>query len=315
MKILIAGASGVLGRRLVRRLVERGHSVVGLARSDRAVETVRSLGGIPARADLFDPEALARAAEGADVIVHAATAIPTTDRERPDAWVMNDRIRREGTRVLTAAATMVGARRYLQQSIVWVVRTPDGSPYTEETPPNPSPLLRSAVDGEDIAREAGSRGGFTVGVIRCGGFYAADAAHTRMLAQGLLARRLPIVGRGDAVWAWIHADDAAAAFAAAAEGSASGLWHVVDDRPSAAGDILRTFAHLLGAPAPRRIPVWLARLVAGRGAADHFTTSMRTTNERFRRDFEWAPRYPTYGEGLPEVVERWRIDPTPPWSG
>src|SRR5213595_491493 len=102
MRVFVAGATGVLGRRVVRQLVARGHVAVGLTRSESGDATVRSLGGEPRRADLFDADALARAAEGCSVVIHAATAIPTKVRTRPKDWDMNDRIRREGTRALTA---------------------------------------------------------------------------------------------------------------------------------------------------------------------------------------------------------------------
>src|SRR5207249_782826 len=128
MRVLVAGASGVLGRRIVRQLVARNHRVVGLARSETAEATVRSLGGEPRRADLFDANAVAQAAQGCEIIIRAATAIPTKVRSGPTDWVMNDRIRREGTRSLVAATARVGARAFLQESVVWAVGTLDGRP-------------------------------------------------------------------------------------------------------------------------------------------------------------------------------------------
>src|SRR5439155_17378548 len=114
MRVFVAGATGVLGRRIVRQLVARGNVAVGLTRSESGDATVRSIGGEPRRADLFDVDALAKAAEGCSVVIHAATAIPTKVRTRPKDWDMNDRIRREGTRALTTAAGRVGAGAYLQ---------------------------------------------------------------------------------------------------------------------------------------------------------------------------------------------------------
>jgi nucleoside-diphosphate-sugar epimerase len=306
MKVFIAGATGVLGRRLVRQFRERGHGAVGLVRSAEGEQTVRSLEGEPRRGDLFDSDSLARAAEGCDVVIHAATAIPTRPRTGPADWAMNDRIRREGTRALARAAGMAGARIYLQQSIVWVARPPDGSSFDESCPVQPHPLYNSAAEGEQIAREAGARQGFQVMVLRFGGFYSADAAHSRMLAEGLARRRLPIVGSGGAVMALIHSDDAAGAFVSAAEAGHAGLWHVVDDYPVSVAELLRTLAQKLCAPTPRRVPVWLARLVAGKTAVEYFTTSTRTSNQKFKDEVGWKPRFPTIREGLEEVVAAWR---------
>ncbi len=306
MRVFIAGATGVLGRGLIRQFREQGHEVVGLVRRPEGERLIRSLGGDPRRADLFDAAALARAAEGAEVVIHAATSIPLRTRPRPEDWASNDRIRREGTRALTMAAARVGAKLYLQQSITWVARPPDGSAFDEGSPPHPDAVTQSALDGEGIAAKAGQRSGLTIGILRCGWFYGPDTAHTRMLAEGLQRRRLPIVGTGEAIWACLHTEDAAGAFVAAAVSGEGGLWHVVDDRPVMARDFLAGFARRLGAPPPRRVPVWLARLVAGRYAVRFLTSSTRTSNARIRRDLGWSPRFPSYEEGLDQVVATWR---------
>ena len=140
MKVFIAGASGVLGRRLVRQFVARGHSVIGQVRSAKAESAVREAGGEPRHADLFDAESLARAAEGCDTVIHAATAIPTKQKTTPADWAMNDHIRRKGTRCLTEAAAKIGAKTYIQQSVVWVARPKDGSAFDEDSPVVPDPL-------------------------------------------------------------------------------------------------------------------------------------------------------------------------------
>ncbi|MFW6078129.1 MAG: NAD-dependent epimerase/dehydratase family protein [Gemmatimonadota bacterium] len=308
MKILIAGATGVLGRRLVAGFSRRGHDVVGLARSDAKADLVRDLGGDPARADLFDAGTLVRVAEGAELVVHAATAIPVGfGARRREAWTTNDRIRTEGTRALAAAAGAVGARRLLQQSVVWVVKDRGAPRYDETTTPDPPVLIRSAVEGEVIAREAGARHGFEVGVLRAGTFYGEDTAHSRTIAKLLRRRRLPVLGRGDNLLAPIHADDAARAFIAAAEAeTADGIWHVVDDEPVTAAHYFERLARLLDAPTPRRAPLWLGRLLLGRHVVESLTTPMNTSNERARRELRWEPDFPSIREGFARMVERWR---------
>jgi 2-alkyl-3-oxoalkanoate reductase len=304
MRIFIAGASGVLGRRLVRQFVARGHSVVGQVRSPKAETAVKEAGGEPRHADLFDAESLAQAAEGCDAIIHAATAIPVKQKTAPADWAMNDHIRRKGTRCLTEAAAKIGAKTYLQQSIAWVARPRDESAFDEDSPPVPEPAIQSAIDAETIAREAESAEGFTVSILRCGFFYDSESAHTRMLAAALRKRQMPIIGSGEAMWAMIQTDDAASAYVLAAERPRSGVWHIVDNELVQVSTFLKEFASRLGAPAPRRVPVWLARWLAGEQAVEYFTRSTRTTNARFRRDFGWAPRYPTYREGLEQIVAK-----------
>jgi nucleoside-diphosphate-sugar epimerase len=309
MKVFIAGASGVLGRRLVRQLLARGHSVVGQVRSAKAESAVREAGGEARHADLFDAESLARAAEGCDTVIHAATAIPTKQKTTPADWAMNDRIRRKGTRCLTEAAAKIGAKTYIQQSIVWVARPKDGSAFDEDSPVVPDPNYQSAIDAEVIAREAGSAEGFTTAILRGGAFYDCDSAHTRMLTDALRKRAMPIIGRGDAEWAMIHTDDAVSAYVVVAEQPRDGVWHVVDNELITVRALLETSAARLGAPRPRRVPVWLARWLAGERAVAYFTHSTRTTNARLRRDFGWTPLYPTYRDGLDQVVAAWNAAP------
>lgn len=307
MKVFIAGATGVLGRALVRQFAERGHTVLGLARSPEGAQLIRSLGGESREADIFNADALARAADGSEVVIHAATAIPVKTRTTAKDWEMNDRLRRDGAGALTACAAKTGARLYLQQSIVWLARPDDGSFFDEEARPNPDAVTASARDSEEIALKAAEREGFSTVVLRCGYFYGPDSAHTKMFGQGLMKRQIPIVGRGDAVLANIHTEDAASAFVAAATAARrSGLWHVVDDEGVTVERFLKSFVERLGAPEPRRVPIWLARLVAGSYATSFFTTSTRTSHARFRQEFGWRPTYPSYREGLDQVVASWK---------
>jgi len=308
MKVFIAGATGVLGRRLIRMFRAQGATVVGVARNSKNEATIRGLGGESRKCNLFDAESLARAAGGADVVIHAATAIPVGSQPGPKDWETNDRIRREGTKALAEATGMVGARTFIAQSVVWVARPADQSRFDESSPVNPDAITQSTADLEAIAREEGDKHGFQPAILRFGWFHSADSGHTRLFAEQLAARRLPIIGRGDALWSWIHVDDAASAVVAAAHAVKSGIWHVVDNQPIQAGSYLRAFAERIHAQPPRRVPPWLARLVAGSYAVNLMSASTRTSNAKFRRDFNWSPKFPTYSEALEEIVAQWRAE-------
>lgn len=306
MRVFIAGSTGVLGRRLVARLVAAGHEVVGLVRDERGEELVRARGGTPRRGDLFDRESVRAAVRGCEVVVHAATSIPLGTRISPDDFADNDRLRREGVETLTAAAAAAGARRYVQQSVVWVASRGDGVYFDEGSPYVRTEATASAIDAERISRRAGETHGFRVAIVRGGWFYGPDAAHTRSLGRGLAARRMPVIGRGDALWAPIHLDDAATAFAAAVDSDREGVWHVVDDEGARAGAFLDALAARMGAPRPRRIPAWLARIAVGAYTVGFATRSDRTSNARLKAELGWTPEYPSYREGLDQVVRTWK---------
>jgi nucleoside-diphosphate-sugar epimerase len=308
MNIFIAGATGVLGRRLIAQFRTHGHAVIGLSRSEKNDSTIRSLGREPRAGDLFDSDSLARAAEGSEVVIHAATAIPTGSRTRPEDWKMNDRIRRDGTGALAAAVAKIGVGLFLVQSITWIVRPADESAFDEDSPYTSDPLIQSALDMERIARDAGEARGFRVAILRGGWFHSADSAHTRAFGQMLAARKMPIIGKGDGVWSFIHVDDFARAFVVAAEAGKPGVWHVTDNEPVKSGDYLRAFARRIDAPDPRHPPAWRAKLAAGSYAVKFLTSSTRTSNARFRRDFGWDPEFPTFREALDEIVGQWRTE-------
>lgn len=306
MQVFIAGATGVLGRRLVRQFAEQGHTAVGLTRDERGDDIVEAHGGEPRRGDLFDEASVIRAAAGVDVVIHAATAIPTDDPS-PEDWELNDRIRRAGTRTLTTATANAGADLYLQQSLVWVARQPDEAPFDETSPLNPDPSTQSAIDCEIIAEGAGDDYGFDVGVLRCGYFYAPDAYHTRAHGEALVQGTQPIIkGSGEAPISRIHAADAASAFVAVTEAGRSGLWHAVDDEPVSAAAFSRALAKRLDAPAPEQISEATARDEMGEVQVKLLTHPMPTSNDKIRADVGWEPAYPTYRDGLDHVIERWR---------
>lgn len=315
MRVFIAGATGVLGRRLVTECAQRDHEVVGLTRDSTGDELVSSVGGEPWRGDVLDRASLVDGAENADVIVHAATKIPTETNPSDAEWELNDRVRREGAKNLVAAAAEHDVKRFVLQSIVWVARQPDGRPFDEEAEPHPDRSTRSALDAERVVTEGADTNGFEPVVLRGGYFYGADTAHTHMFGQRLLSGDLPIIGRGllgrqDADLSFIHVDDVGVAFADAVEGSATGTFHVVDGEPAAYATFLQTFVDRLDAPSPSRVPAWIARWIVDDNLVRLITQPMPTSNDRFKDAFGWSPQYPTIQEGIEQVVEQWSDDGT-----
>ena len=314
-KVFITGATGVLGHRLVDRLTDRDHEVVGLVRDGSGARIVDHQGGTPRRGDVLDSETLERALDDdVEVLIHAATAMPESTKPSDDEWARNDRVRLEGAKNLLEAAP-ARLRQVLFPSVVWVARQPDRSRFDETAERHPDRATQSAADVEDLLASRAATDGFDASILRCGLFYAPDARDTRTWGERLLAGDLPIVGGGvlgrrDAKLSFVHADDAAAAFVAAIDVQASGTYHIVDDEPVTGAAFFRTFADLLDAPEPRRVPAWLARFFIGKINAEGFTSPMPTTNERAKAELGWEPAYPTYRDGLQQVVETWRNDGT-----
>jgi hypothetical protein len=121
MRIFVAGASGVIGVRVVPLLVAAGHEVAGMTRSRLKLDHLRTLGAEPVLCDVYDAEALCEAVLqfGPDMVMHQLTDLPDDPTMIAPLGERNDRMRREGTRNLLAAATAAGADRVLAQSIAW----------------------------------------------------------------------------------------------------------------------------------------------------------------------------------------------------
>jgi len=315
VRVFVAGATGVLGRRLVARLAGHGHDVIGLSRRPENDAVIRSAGGEPRRGDLFNVDSLVSAAQGSEVLVRAATSIPSGIRFRRRDWIPNDRIRTQGTKALLEACAQVGARAYIQEGIVWIATPRDGSLFDEDTSPDPQLWFGTAAEAEQIARAAGEKNGFATSTVRFGTFYCADAAQTRYMGERLVRGKLPIVGPGDNFWSCTHVDDAADAMTAVIESQASGIFHAVDNQPVSLAEFFIAFADALGAPAPKHVPRWLARLALGPETLDFLTLSTRTSSAKLRRELGWVPRYPTVREGFRQVVEAWRADGFIPGRG
>jgi nucleoside-diphosphate-sugar epimerase len=303
MRVLVAGASGAIGSRLVTQLIDRGHEVIGTFRSRGHGERVRALGAEPVALDLLDPVAVRDAVLLArpDAIVHQATALSDLrDFKHFDrSFAQTNRLRTEGTDALLAAAREAGVRRFVAQSYASARYERTGGPVkTEDDPldPEPVPAMRETIAAMRYLDETVVAAGGAA--LRYGGFYGAV---NDGLVEPVRRRLFPIVGDGGGVSSFIHLDDAAAATVLALEHDAAGVYNIVDDDPAPAREWLPVMADVLGAEPPRHVPRWLARLFAGEAAVMLGTESRGASNARAKRELGWTPRYPSWREGFVAV--------------
>jgi 2-alkyl-3-oxoalkanoate reductase len=311
MKVFVAGATGVIGRRLVPMLVERGHEVTGMTRSPEKADQLRAAGATPAIRDVFDADGL-RAEIGAaapEVVVHQLTDLPpdVDPRKAAEQLEGNDRIRVEGTRNLVDAALAVGVRRMVAQSIAFVYEMGGAGLKTEddrlfdEAPFPWSRAVRAVHALEDAVTKTEGLDGI---VLRYGFFYGPGSSYAPggHWASEVGRRRFPIVGKGSGVFSFIHVDDAASAAVVAVEGGPPGIYNVVDDEPAPLRDWLPVYADALGAKKPFRVPKLIARLAAGRYTTQMATGLRGASNERAKSQLGWQPRYATWRQGFREAL-------------
>jgi 2-alkyl-3-oxoalkanoate reductase len=311
MKVFIAGATGVIGRRLLPMLVEAGHEVTAMTRSDERAAALREAGATPVVCDAFDADGVRSALDAArpEVVLHELTDLPPNldPRKMEEQTAGNDRIRIEGTRNLVATAVEVGARRVVAQSIAFAY-APGGAGLKSEEDPlwddAPWPWSRSIEALHELEDTVTQTEGIEGVVLRYGFFYGPGSAYAAdgHFAREVRRRRLPIVGKGSGVFSFIHVDDAATATVAAMERGAPGIYNVVDDDPAPLRDWVPAYAETMGAKPPRRVPVWLARLLAGRYMASMATTLGGASNAKAKAQLGWEPRYPSWRQGFREAL-------------
>jgi nucleoside-diphosphate-sugar epimerase len=311
MRAFVAGASGVIGRSLVPALIAAGHEVTALTRSPEKAAALQTAGAIPVVCDALDAAALTAAVQAArpEVILNELTDLPRSyaPRAMADAYAKTNRLRTEATRTLLDAGRAAGARRVIAQSIAFLY-APEGAAVKDETgrpfddaPPPFGDAVRALVDMEGMVTAAAGIEGL---VLRYGAFYgrgtwyAADGS----TAADVRRRRYPVIGDGGGVFSFIHVDDAAAATVAAVARGAPGVYNVVDDEPAPLRDWLPVYARALGAPPPRRVPAWLARLIAGPATAAMATSLRGASNANAKRELGWQPRYASWRSGFVEAL-------------
>jgi nucleoside-diphosphate-sugar epimerase len=279
MRMFVVGATGVLGCHTLPRLVERSHSVAVVARRPEDVARLRRLGFDAHRGDILDAESLREPLRGCEVALHLATAIPT---HRPGmGWDLNDRIRREGTRNLLAAAQQQGVRRYVQQSITLLYGDGGDQLISEDHPLVPYPRIASAFEMEEAARASS----LEWVMLRGGSFYGSETGREDAWYRGAEAGTLTVPGDGSALLSLIRVEDMARAVVLAAEAAPAGaIYNVVDDVPVSYRELYNFVAARKMLPEPP--------------AGGPPVTSLGCSNTAIQRALGWEPAWPSYRSGL-----------------
>jgi nucleoside-diphosphate-sugar epimerase len=306
MRVFVAGASGAIGRPLLPRLVAAGHEVTGTTRTDEGAEAIRAAGARAAICDALDAEGLRAAVTGSspEVVVHQLTALPHRfDPRDKDIYAPTNRLRTEATRTLLDAARAAGARRMVCQSIAFAYAPGSRAEVKDEDAPlalaAPAPFGGAVQVIDEMERAVLGAEGLEGLVLRYGWYYGPGTyyADDGSLAEDVRRRRFPIIGKGTGLFSFVHVDDAASATVAAVERGAPGVYNVVDDDPAPQREWLPAYAEAIGAKKPLRVPVWVARLVAGKIAS---VTSVQpgASNAKAKRELGWEPRWPSWREGF-----------------
>jgi len=308
MRIFVAGATGVIGRRLVPMLVEAGHEVVGTTRTAANLDALGRAGAEPVVMDGLDRESVARAVRDAkpDVVIHQLTALTKVGNlKRFDAeFALTNRLRTVGTDNLLAAAREAGASRFIAQSYTgWPNARTGGAVKTEDDPldPHPAAVARESLAAIRYVEETvPSAEGLDGIVFRYGTFYGPGTGigAAGEILEMVRRRRMPVVAGGGGVWSFVHIDDAARATVAALDHGAPGLYNIVDDEPAPVTEWLPCLAEATGAKPPLRLPGWLAKPMIGDHGLSMMTRVRGSSNAKAKRELGWQPTYVSWRQGF-----------------
>jgi nucleoside-diphosphate-sugar epimerase len=309
MKVFVAGATGVIGRRLVPLLVDAGAQVTGVARSTAKARQLEKQGATPVRVSLFDPPTVEAAVAGHEIVINIATSIPSGLRVLlPGAFKENIRIRTEASQNLASAAMATRSIRFIQES--FAPAYPDcGDDWIDESVQiSPSRYIESVWDAESAAAEFTKSGGIGV-VLRFSMLYGPDSSLTLDTVKFVKRGLAPVFGGGNAYMSSLWTDDAAAAVFAALTVPA-GTYNVTDDVPLRRREAFDLLAEELGVKPPRMLPSWATGLMGS--VTQALGRSQKVSNARFRHAASWVPQVPSLREGWKLLVAELNETPASP---
>lgn len=298
MRILVTGATGVLGRPTVARLVAAGHDVVAAVRPGGRREATPP-GATTVALSLFEREAVAKAVAGADAVLHLATRIPAADAHVPDAWRENDRLRAQATEVLLREAESAGAEVFVYPSVAFVYADGGSRWLAVGSPIEPTPVLESTLVAESLVGASSLRGV----ALRLGGLYGPTAPLTHRALAAVAAGRSPFLGAAQAYAPVLWVDDAADALVAALH-APTGLYDVVDDEPPTRAELAAAYAEAVGAEPPAEPPAAVdgADAASARTPLAFLPRSQRVCNRAFRQATGWQPSIPSVRAAVPALA-------------
>jgi nucleoside-diphosphate-sugar epimerase len=316
MRIFVAGATGAVGRELLRDLISSGHQVTGSTRNPAKAEMIRRLGAEPVVADGLDANAMTRAVSSSqpDVVVDEMTDLSTvTDFRHFDrAFAATNRLRREGTDILLNAAREAGAQRLIAQSFCgWTLSQTPGPVKSENyaRDPNPPEELRRTFEAIQYLEGTVAASSQPEGIVlRYGAFYGDNTGiFSSAMVDQIRRHRIPLMGNGGGWWSFLHVDDAASATSAAiTKAKAGNIYNIADDEPAPVREWLPALAERLGARMPMHIPAWLGGLLAGEHMVAMMTKVSAFSNKKAKRELGWQPSRPSWRDGFAEIAMRLR---------
>lgn len=310
MKILVLGGTGFIGSRIVKDLVVHGHTVFALTRDRDKADTLQRLGAEPRLGDLEQRQTLREAMEGVEVVVNLAfpnfLGRMTMRRMRRDAKAglvqMQNLLETVSDVGPLPVVLTEGSMAFGDSGTGWLE---ESSKYTFDR--GHGRLLRLSVP---YARRMASERKLPIVTVSISGAYGPGSWFKESLYAYIEKGRGMVVGDGQNIWSFVHVDDVVGAYRLVVEKLPVGrTFTLADDEPVKYVDFANFLADQLGKPHVKHMPRWVAKVLMGSVLSEALTMNQRVRSTRARTELGWRPRYATYREGIPAVVEEIRRRP------
>jgi nucleoside-diphosphate-sugar epimerase len=297
MKILLAGATGAIGRPLIARLISAGDTVIGVSRTTKTADLLKQAGADSIQADALDAASIFDAVKRLrpDAIINELTSLPQhyTAEAMEAAAERDHTVRTQGNATLLAAAEAVGVRRYLlQSSAFFYAPAPGLATENDSLAVDASPgIAQSAQSYTALEASIFSRPTIDAVALRYGFFYGPGTWFSKEGDMGEQVRQgnIAVIGSGAGLWNFVHVDDAAAATAAALH-CEPGIYNVTGDQPYEQRVWLPAFARYVGAPRPSHLSEEQALDALGPDSVFYATRLRGASNVKAKRDLRFQPR-------------------------
>ena len=302
MKVFVTGATGFVGQAVVRALHEKNYEVVGLVRDATKGQALEQLGVRLVVGDMLEPASYQEVVSTVDAVIHTAqygiqgrfTRKKFRQIEQADMLM---------TRTL-ARACLAHDKKLLYTSGVFNYGDHAEEWITEQTQLHPSPLGEAHTKVVEELLALFQEQHLRIIILSPGFVYGPGGLFKQSFYDTLQKGQLRIFGKGQNYWSVIHVDDLAAAYALAVESETYGqTYNIVDDQPLRLRDLVNTFTDAMGKKRVGSMAPWLLKLIIGGPLVASLITSFRISNEKAKGVLGWQPRYPTFKEGLPEVLK------------
>ena len=304
MKVFVTGATGALGRRVIRALTHENFSVAALSSSAQNNKTLVNEKVEIKEADLFNKNRLIEVTKDCDAVLHLATSIPKKTLPRLSDWKMNDKIRTEGTNNLIEAVLTNGIGFFLCESVTAVYGQQEGGFVSTATPlpEQQFEMVKSAIEMEkQIAARLPGRSI----IFRFGNFYSEDDFYTNNLISNVSKGRMPMLGKGDFYLNWVHLEDAASAIVFGLKNLLKlkgKTVNVTDNHPVLFSKAIGHIAAITNNKKPFHLPAFIAKLVLGKNNFAFLTNSYRVKKEPYLEG--WQPEHHDFITGITEILKQ-----------